>query len=82
MKTIAIDISESVFDNETEAIMYVTKDDEVEPLQYIFAIPAISFSWSAKDESELQTFFPVNVLGEKDREKALLNEMKKAIRTF
>lgn len=82
MKTIAIDIRESVFDNETEAIMYVTKDDEVEPSQYIFAIPCISFSWSAKDESELNSFFPFNLFGDKEKEKRLLNEMKKAIRAF
>lgn len=82
MKTIAIDIRESVFDNETEAIMYVTKDDEVEPSQYIFAIPSISFSWSAKNESELKSFFPFNLFGDKEKEKRLLNEMKKAIRAF
>ncbi|HZH58262.1 MAG TPA: hypothetical protein VEY70_01505 [Metabacillus sp.] len=82
MRTIAIDISKTVFGNETEAVMYVTKDDEVEPSQYIFAVPVITFSWSAKDEKELDSFFPVHVFGDKEKEKRLLKEMKKAILAF
>lgn len=77
METIAIDISESVFNKDTEAILYVTKDDEVEPAQYIFAIPVITFSWCAYDEKDLESFFPHSILGNKDKENKLLNEMKK-----
>jgi hypothetical protein len=77
MKTVAIDIRESVFDNDTEAVMYVTSDWDSD--QYIFAIPVITFSWSAKDEEELERFYPYNVFGDKEREKKLLEEMKKAI---
>ncbi|ANB66149.1 hypothetical protein GFC29_3859 (plasmid) [Anoxybacillus sp. B7M1] len=80
MRTIAIDITKSVFKNETVAVMYVAKDDEVEPSLYIFAIPAITFSWSAKDETELKNFFPSNLFRDKEKEKRLLNEMERAIR--
>ncbi len=79
MKTISIDIKESVFDDETEAVMYVTKDDEADAETYVFAIPYITFSWTAKGVEELDSFFPLNVFGDKDQEKALLEEMKKAI---
>jgi hypothetical protein len=77
MKTIAIDISKSVFNNETEAIMYVTKDDDM----YIFAVPVITFSWSAKDESELDSL-SFNIFGDKEKQQRLVNEMKKAIHAF
>lgn len=82
MKSIAIDISRSVFNNDTEAIMYVTEDNEVEPNVYIFAIPVISFSWSAKSEDELERFYPYNVFGDKRREQLLLNAMKRALHLF
>jgi hypothetical protein len=80
IKTIAIDIRNSVFKNETEAIMYATKDNEVEPAQYIFAIPVITFSWSAESEMELDKYFTFNVFGDKEKQKRLVNEMKVAIR--
>lgn len=79
--TIAIDISKSVFQNDTEAILYVIKDNEIDPDEYIFAISVITFSWSANDEKELEKYFP-HVFGDKEQEQRLLNEMKKAIREF
>lgn len=82
MKTIAIDIKETVFENDTEAIMYVTRDNEGVDLTYIFAIPVITFSWSAKNRSELDRFFPLNVFGDKERERRLLEEMREAIKRF
>lgn len=82
MKTIAIDITNTVFNNDTAAMMYVTRDIYEEPVQYIFAIPVITFSWSAKNKQELETFFPFNVFGDKEKEKRLLVEMKRAIDTF
>jgi len=81
MKAFAIDIKYSVFNNDTEAIMYVIKDNEVEPQEYIFSIPVITFSWSAVSEEDVKFDF-YNVFGDKDKEKRLLNEMKKAIRTI
>ena len=42
--SISVDISKSVFHKETEATMYVTKDNEVDPDEYFFAIPLITFS--------------------------------------
>jgi hypothetical protein len=80
MKTIAIDIKHSVFENDTEAIMYVTKDNEEDPTQYIFAIPVITFSWSAVSEEELDKYFTFNVFGNKDGQMRLVEEMKQAIR--
>jgi hypothetical protein len=82
MKTIAIDIKEKVFNNDTEAIMYVTKDNEGVDPTYVFAIPVISFSWQAENEKQLERFFPMNIFGDKEREKRLLHEMKASIKRF
>lgn len=82
MKTIAIDIRHSVFENESEGIMYVIKDVYAEPTQYIFAIPVITFSWNVESEKDLETFFPHSVFGDKEKEKRLLEEMRKAINEF
>lgn len=81
MKTIAIDIKQSVFNNDTEAKMYVTKDNDIEPPEYIFSIPVITFSWSAASEDDVKFSF-YNVFGDKDKEARLLKEMKAAIRKF
>lgn len=43
LKTIAIDVTHSVFENETAAMMYITKDIYSE--SYIVAIPVESFSY-------------------------------------
>ena len=42
LETIAFDIKESVFDNDTEATMYVTKD--IYSDRYIISIPVITFA--------------------------------------
>lgn len=79
MKTITLNLRESVFDNEAEAKMYVIKDEEIEPTLYIFSIPILTFTWSAHDETDLQSFYPVSVFGDQEKDERLLNEMKNAI---
>lgn len=82
MKTKAINIRETVFDNETEAILYVTKDNEVEPSLYVFALPIIAFSWSAENDKELEYFFPMDLFKDKERVHKLLEQMKAAMNDF
>ena len=50
LKTIAIDIRESVFENDTEGILYVTKD--IYSDSYIISVPVWSFSAIVSYESE------------------------------
>lgn len=79
MKTITLNLRESVFDNEAEAKMYVIKDEEIEPTLYIFSIPILTFTWSAHDETDLQSFYPVSVFDDQQKDERLLKEMKNAI---
>ncbi len=65
MKTIAIDIKHSVFDNETEAIMYVTKD--IYSDSFIVAIPVIMFSWEVAGERDLDYLLQFNLFGDRDK---------------
>ena len=82
MKTIAVDISQSVFNNDTEAMLYVTEDTQGEPNKYVFAIPVITFAWGAINEEELECFFPWGLFKDKDKEEKLLSEMKVALKNF
>ncbi|EFV75060.1 hypothetical protein E4O93_13345 [Diaphorobacter sp. DS2] len=79
MKTITLNLRESVFNNEAEAKMYVTKDEEIEPVLYVFSIPMLTFSWSAHDETDLDSFYPVSVFGDQQKDQKLLIEMKHAL---
>lgn len=80
MKTIAIDISQTVFNNDTEAMLYITEDNQTEPNIYVFAIPVITFSWAAENEQELGSLFPWGLFKDKEKEGKLLREMKLALR--
>ena len=53
LTTIAIDIRESVFENDTEGILYITKD--IYSDSYIISVPVWSFSAILSYESEAQT---------------------------
>lgn len=83
LQTIAFDLKDLVFDNETEAIMYVTKDIYAEG--FIIAIPEISFScqiWDGEEERDLawiKEYVPVNGL---DRKEKLVKAIKAAITEF
>lgn len=79
MKTITLNLRESVFNNEAEVKMYVTRDEEIEPALYIFSIPMLTLSWSAHDETDLESFYPVSVFGDQRKDQKLLIEMKHAL---
>lgn len=80
LTTIAIDIQHSVFDNQHEAIMYITKD--IYSDSYIISIPVITFSFDIVQErmdhdlDYLKNTVPISSLDKKDK---LINEIKKAI---
>ena len=50
LKTIAIDIRESVFENNSEGILYITKD--IYSDNYIISVPVFNFSSSVSYKSE------------------------------
>ena len=52
LKTIAIDIRHSVFENDTEGMMYITKD--IYSDSYIISVPVWSFSAIVSYESEAE----------------------------
>ncbi|MCM3364300.1 hypothetical protein ACFSVM_24495 [Paenibacillus shunpengii] len=80
MKTIAIDIKHSVFENDTEAIMYITKD--IYSDSYIVAVPVITFSWEVADERDLDYLLWFNLFGERDKRERLATAIKKGITEF
>lgn len=82
LKTVAFDIKNSVFDNSTEALMYVTKDIYAE--RFIVAIPVITFSWDIsmeESEKDYEWLLKVNV-GDMDMKERLVKAIKKAILEF
>jgi hypothetical protein len=80
MKTIDIDIRHSVFENETEAIMYVTKD--IYSGSFIFSIPVITFSWEVRDQRDLDDLLKFNVFGDRDKKERIVRVIKEAIARF
>lgn len=84
MKTIAFDIKESVFDNDIEAIMYVTKDIYSE--RYIIAIPVITFACDIQIENpdkDYEWLLKSNIgIGDPVRKERLGQLIKEAISDF
>jgi hypothetical protein len=83
LKTMAIDIKHSVFDNETEAIMYVTKD--IYSNSFIISIPVITFSWRIWEdriEKDYEDLLKFDLMGNKDWRQRLVEEIRKAIKKF
>lgn len=82
LKTIAIDIKHSVFKNDTEAIMYVTKD--IYSDRFIIAIPVITFSWDIEighEERDYNWLLRSNI-GDPVQKEKLVQAIKKAIAEF
>lgn len=83
MKAKAIDIRESVFENETEAMLYVIKDVYAADTTYIFAIPLYTFSVDVKNEKELDDFMKRdNLFRNIERREKLIEVMKQTMREF
>jgi hypothetical protein len=82
MKTIAFDIKDSVFDNDTEAIMYITKD--IYSDRYIIAIPVITFAWDIRMERpDYEWLLKSNIgIGDPGRKEKLVQVIKAAISEF
>jgi hypothetical protein len=83
LKTIAIDIKHSVFENQTEAILYITKD--IYSDSFIISIPVITFSsditkgHEKRDYEWLKKSIPLGDYVQKER---LVAEIKKGIAEF
>jgi uncharacterized membrane protein len=85
LKTIAVDIKHSVFENKTEAIMYITKD--IYSDSFIIAIPVITFSWDIREESQEKDYeylLNSNVipLGDPVQKERLVTAIKEGIEKF
>lgn len=80
LKTIAIDITESVFENETTAFMYITKD--IYSDSFIIAIPYASFSyylWENDVERNLKDLKNSTVFGDTNKTGRLVNAIREGI---
>lgn len=83
MKVKVIDVGNSVFDNETEAILYVIKDTRELEDVFIFSLPVYTFSVDAKTIEELESFWNnYNLFGDPVKRKKFLNVMKKEMEEF
>lgn len=83
LRTITIDITHTVFENDTVAIMYVTKD--IYSDSFIIAIPVITFSFDIYEENFerdydwLKKSVPI---GDPVRKDKLVEVIKKVIAEF
>lgn len=83
LKTIAFDIKDSVFDNDTEAIMYVTKD--IYSDSFIVSIPVITFSCDVREghvEKDFDWIKKHVPIGDLVRKEKLVEAIKDAITEF
>jgi 5'(3')-deoxyribonucleotidase len=84
LKTIAIDIRESVFENDTEGILYITKD--IYSDSYIISVPVWSFSAILSYESETEAKRDYNWIKEHfpsfQHRENLVQAIKEAIEEF
>lgn len=81
LNTKSYNIKDSVFDGETEAIMYITKDIYLDA--YIVAIPVITFSWGIIDERDYDYLLnSTNIFGDKDKQERLVKVIKQAVLEF
>jgi hypothetical protein len=80
LKIIDIDIAKSVFNNETEAIMYITQDKYEG--SFIVYIPVITFSWEIKDERDYDDLLTSHVFGDCDKRERLVTAIKEGITEF
>jgi hypothetical protein len=61
LKTVAIDITRTVFDNHFDAVLYITRD--IYSDSYIISLPVLTFSWQVWDdkrERDLDDLLKVN----------------------
>jgi len=82
LKTIAIDIAHTVFDNDTEAILYVTKD--IYSDSFIVSIPILTFSyeiWEDNKEMGYSDLLNTDVIAS-DRRERLVKAIRKGIAEF
>lgn len=83
MEVKTFDLQHSVFDNETEAILYVIKDQEEIDDLYVLSLPVYTFSVCVKSVEELEDFWSgYNLFGDPVKSEKFLNAMKDAIESF
>jgi len=76
----SFDIKHNLFDNETEAILYVTKDKEEQDDFYIFSLPIYCFSYSIYNEKDFDWHLENNIpFGDPVRRKKFIKIMKQII---
>lgn len=80
LKTMVFDIQHSVFDNDTAALMYVTKDIHAD--SFIISVPVVSFSWEVKTDKDLEHLEKYGVSGVRDVKEKLVEAIKEAIAEF
>lgn len=74
------DVTQTVFDNETVAILYITKDIYSEC--YVIALPVYTFSWSVsfdRLEGDLKDILSYNLFGHMERREKLVEAIKEGI---
>ena len=80
LNTVAIDITESVFENESAAMLYITKD--IYSDSYIIAIPVESFSyqvWFSDIERDLNDLLRYASFGHRGQRERLIAAIKEGI---
>lgn len=80
LKTIAIDIRESVFENDTEGILYITKD--IYSDAFIVSVPVYTFSSDVREthaEDDYKWIYNHFPISNTDHKKKLIQAIKEGI---
>jgi len=79
-ETKVFDISKTIFDRETEAILYVIKDKETPEDHFIFALSSYCFSYVIYGEEDFTWHLSNNIpFGDPDRKEKFIELMKQII---
>ncbi|SFE34120.1 hypothetical protein SAMN05216238_11334 [Lentibacillus persicus] len=61
LKTITIDVSDSVFESEMPASMYITKEELNDTDEYIVSIPSVNFSCYISGVDDYKALLELNI---------------------
>jgi len=76
-KTIDVDISDSVFEGERPAIMYITKEKDTET--YIISIPSVCYSWYVAGEEDYESLLDLNFFESSNQRENLVKVIRSNI---
>ncbi|USK72617.1 hypothetical protein [Peribacillus asahii] len=75
LKSVAVEVTETVFKNEFKATMYVTKDNDL----FVVGFPCVSFCYEIKGECDLENLGINGIHGVDTQNEEIVKDIREAI---